>query len=197
MAPSLQGLLESTGEEYGTEFSNLTLLASLASARSGDCTEVFEARRALLAGMGIVLLQQVTGQPSVLYYQETIFRGAGFGDLAAYASVIVGGSKLLATLFTVARVDQYGRRPLLFVGISMMFMSLVVLAISFHQQGSPGQGSPVFAKAASGDDVFDPWPIAIVSALIVYVCGYQVERHSHPLPIPAPASTPTPAVPVA
>ena len=140
------------------------ILATLGTAAAG-CTEVLSARRALLAGLGLVLLQQVTGQPSVLYYQEAIFRGAGFGELSAYASVIVGGSKLLATLFTVARVDQYGRRPLLFVGIGMMLASLAVLSVAFHEQGGGvgGVSSPG-----------DPWAIAIVVALIVYVCGYQV-----------------------
>jgi hypothetical protein len=64
-----------------------------------NCTEVLSARRALIAGLGLVALQQVTGQPSVLYYQESIFRDAGFGNFAANASVIVGGAKLLATMF--------------------------------------------------------------------------------------------------
>jgi hypothetical protein len=42
----------------------------------GGCAELLQARRALIAGLGLVLLQQVTGQPSVLYYQESIFRDA-------------------------------------------------------------------------------------------------------------------------
>ena len=67
-----------------------------ASTGNGDgggddamCAELYQARRALVAGLGLVFLQQVTGQPSILYYQEAIFRDAGFGDLAPYASVIV------------------------------------------------------------------------------------------------------------
>ena len=35
----------------------------------GGWSELMQARRALVAGLGLVLLQQVTGQPSVLYYQ--------------------------------------------------------------------------------------------------------------------------------
>ena len=45
-------------------------------AAVGGCAEVLSARRALVAGLGLVLLQQVTGQPSVLYYQEAIFTDA-------------------------------------------------------------------------------------------------------------------------
>ena len=35
----------------------------------GGCREILRARRALVAGLGLVVLQQLTGQPSVLYYQ--------------------------------------------------------------------------------------------------------------------------------
>ena len=37
--------------------------------------DLVSARRTLLIGLGLVFLQQVTGQPSVLYYQTTIFQG--------------------------------------------------------------------------------------------------------------------------
>ena len=140
-----------------------------ASAESeAGCGEVLQARRALLAGLGLVLLQQVTGQPSVLYYQEAIFRDAGFGDLAAYASVIVGGAKLLATLFTVLRVDSYGRRPLLFAGITLMLVSLIALAIAFYTRPLNGPEP----EAAGGEVGIAN--VIIVCSLMVYVCGYQI-----------------------
>ena len=60
-----------------------------------------------------------------------------------------------------AQVDRFGRRPLLFVGITMMLLSLVTLSLTFRQ---PAPGS----EAPSG-----PWSLLIVVALIVYVCGYQ------------------------
>ena len=43
-------------------------------------SELFQgkSRRALVIGMGVVLLQQLTGQPSVLYYATTVFKYAGF-----------------------------------------------------------------------------------------------------------------------
>ena len=88
----------------------------------------------------------MTGQPSVLYYQDSIFRDAGFGSFAAYASVIVGAAKLVATLFTVCVVDRYGRRPLLFAGISLMLVALLVL-ISRHAADRPSFESPAEAQA--------------------------------------------------
>lgn len=110
------------------------ILATLVSevGVQGGCGEVFSARRALIAGLGLISLQQLTGQPSVLYYQETIFKDAGFGELASAASVIVGAAKLAATLCTVSIVDRCGRRPLLFVGISMMLIALILLTTGFQ-----------------------------------------------------------------
>ncbi|CAN0439486.1 unnamed protein product [Discosporangium mesarthrocarpum] len=49
---------------------------------------------------------QITGQPSVLYYADTIFLDVGLGGLA---SVLTGLFKLLATLGAVMTVDNYGR----------------------------------------------------------------------------------------
>lgn len=43
---------------------------------------------ALLAGVGLVFLQQVTGQPSVLYYADSIFEDIGL-DTAASIGVSV------------------------------------------------------------------------------------------------------------
>jgi predicted flap endonuclease-1-like 5' DNA nuclease len=50
---------------------------------------------ATLAGLGVITLQQVTGQPSVLYYATTIFEEAG-----VYAAGTIGVAvfKLLCTL---------------------------------------------------------------------------------------------------
>jgi len=135
---------------------------------AGSWAELFSSRRSLVAGLGLISLQQLTGQPSVLYYQESIFRDAGFGDFASKASVIVGAAKLIATMVTVSVVDRYGRRPLLFVGISMMLVALLLLTVGF-QLASPDD-------TASGDGVSlaDGWPPVVVSALVLYVCGYQI-----------------------
>merc|ERR1711988_1471661 len=89
--------------------------------------DTFRYPRPLLIGCGIVFLQQVTGQPSVLYFATNIFKSAGFGSGAAMSSTGLGAVKLLATLFTVWRVDQYGRRFLLFLGIGMMATALGLL----------------------------------------------------------------------
>mmetsp|Transcript_11912 Transcript_11912/g.35557 ORF Transcript_11912/g.35557 Transcript_11912/m.35557 type:complete len:495 (-) Transcript_11912:28-1512(-) len=115
-------------------------------------------RRALTAGIGVVLLQQFTGQPSVLYYAGAIFDAAGVG---AVASVAVGVFKLVATLGAVATVDKHGRRKLLFVGISLMVVALLGLAVAFH--GFEGEGSG-----------FTPRKVGIIGLIFLYIAAYQI-----------------------
>ena len=45
----------------------------------------------LLVGMSLMLFQQITGQPSVLYYAGSIFQEAGFTTAQEATGACVGG----------------------------------------------------------------------------------------------------------
>merc|ERR1711998_282336 len=125
-------------------------------------------RRALVAGIGDVLLQQLTGQPSVLYYANTIFNDVG---IAAAATVGTGAFKFVATLTTTVLVDRYGRRPLLFIGIAMMFVALLVLTWAFYGYETGDD------DAAAADDSGGALTVKqglIIAAMFLYIGGYQV-----------------------
>merc|ERR1719414_2280081 len=95
--------------------------ASASSTEEASTLECFSYPRPIVVGWGIVCLQQITGQPTLLYFASTIFRNAGLGaSSAALSSVGVAAVKVAATGFAVTRVDDYGRRTLLYVGIVMM-----------------------------------------------------------------------------
>ncbi|KAK4256164.1 hypothetical protein QN277_009066 [Acacia crassicarpa] len=85
--------------------------------------------KALTIGVGLVLFQQITGQPSVLYYAATILKSAGFSAAsdATRVSILLGALKLIMTGVAVVIVDRVGRRPLLFVGVTGMIVSLFLL----------------------------------------------------------------------
>ena len=83
---------------------------------------------AMLAGVGLVVFQQITGQPSVLYYADTIFKDIG---IDAVASIGISLFKLFATLVATFNVDKYGRKLLLYIGCSLMLVALVVLGVAF------------------------------------------------------------------
>ncbi|XP_075384776.1 solute carrier family 2, facilitated glucose transporter member 10 isoform X1 [Tenrec ecaudatus] len=77
-------------------------------------------------GLGLVLLQQLTGQPNVLCYASTIFRSVGFrgGSSAVLASVGLGAVKVVATLTAMGLVDRAGRRALLLAGCALMALAV-------------------------------------------------------------------------
>jgi len=119
--------------------------------------------KALYIGLSLMLFQQITGQPSVLYYATEIFQKAGFGAGAESSgvAVILGVFKLLMTGVAVLTVDSLGRRPLLLGGVSGLTASLLVLA---SLQGALG-----FEPISSS---FAAW--SSVAALLLYVGCYQV-----------------------
>jgi len=118
--------------------------------------------------LGLMLAQQVTGQPSVLYFAASIFEGVGFAPGAGAAGVAagLGAFKLLATGVAVLAVDRAGRRPLLIGGVGGMTVALVALAAA---QAAAGAGPPPLPGAP-------PTPAAwgAVAALLAYVAAYQV-----------------------
>jgi sugar porter (SP) family MFS transporter len=90
-------------------------------------------RAALLVGVGLAVLQQVTGINTVIYYAPTIieFTGINGSSSAILASLGVGVVNILMTVVALRLIDQKGRRTLLMVGVSGMVISLTVLGAAF------------------------------------------------------------------
>ncbi|KAI9157355.1 hypothetical protein LWI28_021179 [Acer negundo] len=124
--------------------------ATLGEMFHGKC------RKALIIGAGLVLFQQITGQPSVLYYAASILQSAGFSAAsdATRVSILLGLLKLIMTGIAVLVVDRLGRRPLLLGGVSGIVISLFLLG-SYY----------IFLDNA---------PAAAVAALLLYVGCYQL-----------------------
>ncbi|XP_067856450.1 solute carrier family 2, facilitated glucose transporter member 10 [Heptranchias perlo] len=89
-------------------------------------------RARLLVALGLVISQQLTGQPNVLYYASTIFRSVGFQSNAAavLASVGLGIVKVIATVVAMVCTDKVGRRTLLIGGCVVMSISVTMIAFS-------------------------------------------------------------------
>lgn len=138
-------------------------LVSLKSAYSdeqseGSLLEVFQgpSLKAFIIAGGLVLFQQITGQPSVLYYAGSILQTAGFSAAsdATRVSVLIGLFKLLMTGVAVFKVDDLGRKPLLIGGVSGIVLSLFLLSAYYKFLGG--------------------LPFVAVAALLLYVGSYQV-----------------------
>ena len=116
-------------------------------------------RKALTVGVGLAILQQVTGVNTVIYYAPTILQFAGFQSAATsiLGSVGLGVINVVFTLVSIALVDRLGRRPLILTGLAAMILGLSALGLAF-QLSNLGQ--------ALG------W-MAIVS-LMLYVAGFAI-----------------------
>lgn len=95
-------------------------------------------RLALLIGVALAVLQQVTGINTVLYYGPEIFKKAGLGAMdALWQNVLVGVVNMAFTIIAIWVVDRLGRKPLLLLGSAGMGLSLVMLTLSIERWRGP------------------------------------------------------------
>jgi len=89
-------------------------------------------RTALLIGIVLAVLQQVTGINTVLYYAPRIFENARFAkDAALLSSIIVGLVNAVFTVVAILLIDKLGRKPLLLIGASGMCISFALAGAAF------------------------------------------------------------------
>ncbi len=100
-------------------------------------------RMPLIVGLGLAVLQQLTGINTVIYYAPTIFQFSGLHSAGASiaATAGVGTVNVIATAVAVVLIDRVGRRPLLLVGVAGMVVSLAVLGAGFAFSGTVQGGS--------------------------------------------------------
>ena len=106
-------------------------------------------RGSLFIAVGFTVLQQVTGINTIIYYGPQIFALAGISSNknAIFATLLVAIVNVLATIIALALVDRVGRKPLLYVGVGGMTISLFVLSYSFHDQAALGSSLGLIATA--------------------------------------------------
>jgi MFS transporter, SP family, sugar:H+ symporter len=113
--------------------------------------------------IGIVLsvFQQFVGINVIFYYSSTLWQAVGFTEEdALLQTVITSVTNIAVTLVAIALIDHIGRRRLLMIGSSGMFLSLGVMAWVFSQ-ASIVDGEPVLEGAAG--------PTALVAANLFVV----------------------------
>jgi sugar porter (SP) family MFS transporter len=91
-------------------------------------------RAALVVGIGLAILQQVTGINTVIYYAPLIIQSAGISSAsgAILATAGIGVVNVLMTIVSMWLIDRAGRRPLLLTGIAGMVVTLFALGYAFH-----------------------------------------------------------------
>lgn len=92
-------------------------------------------RPTIVIGVGLAIIQQVTGINTIIYYAPTIFKMAGFesATTAILATMGIGVSFVVFTLIALPLIDTLGRRFLLLLGLVGMALSLFALSWAFNQ----------------------------------------------------------------
>jgi sugar porter (SP) family MFS transporter len=103
-------------------------------------------RAALVVGIGLAILQQITGINTVIYYAPLIIQSAGIPSAsgAILATAGIGVVNVLMTIVSMWLIDRAGRRPLLLTGIAGMIVTLFALGYAFH---SPMHGGSLATVA--------------------------------------------------
>ncbi len=105
-------------------------------------------RPALVVGVMLAVIQQVTGVNTVIYFAPTVLEQAGLGTGAALlAFIAVGVINVSLTLVAIRLLDRVGRRPLLLGGTAGMVVGLTALGALFLG-GIAGTTEAVLATVA-------------------------------------------------
>jgi sugar porter (SP) family MFS transporter len=116
-------------------------------AKPGSWSDLLQpaVKAALLVGVGLAILQQVTGINTVIYYAPTIIEFTGVNSSAGsiLAAVGVGVINVGMTVVAIWLLDRAGRRPLLMVGVAGMVVSLLALGGAFVGGGGSTVASVV------------------------------------------------------
>ena len=98
-------------------------------------------RRALVLGCGLMVVQQLTGINTVMYYAGAIYEMSGFPEVTAvWLSGFTALAQVAGIAISIFLVDRAGRRTLVLGSLFWVTVSLFGLAISFY-----------LARVSSGD----------------------------------------------
>jgi sugar porter (SP) family MFS transporter len=98
--------------------------------------------RAVLIGSAIAILGQFMGVNAVLYYGPSIFETSGLssGD-SLFNQSLIGLVNMGTTILALLIIDKVGRKKLVYIGVTGMILSLVMIGLYFLIGESMGMTS--------------------------------------------------------
>ncbi|XP_029167631.1 facilitated trehalose transporter Tret1-like [Nylanderia fulva] len=125
------------GESYdpSEELAEMQREAEQAASKKSsifDLVRTRAAKKALLASLGGMLFQQLSGINAVIFYTVTIFQASGSSMSPELASIVVAVVQVVMSGVAAVIVDRAGRKPLLIFSSSVMAVSLVALGLYFN-----------------------------------------------------------------
>ena len=128
----------------------------------GGYKELFSkiARPVLVIGLVLGILQQFVGINTVMYYGPYIFKNVGLSGASAeiLATFGMGLVNFFASIFVMLTVDRWGRKKLMLNGMSVAFISLMILGFLSHNTEQVSNLSKILS----------------VVLMVTYIAGYAV-----------------------
>ncbi|AOW10593.1 sugar porter family MFS transporter [Flavobacterium gilvum] len=90
-------------------------------------------RLALIIGLALPFISQLSGITTVMYYAPAIFEKAGFQSGSAMGgAVLIGFFNMIFTVIAIWRIDVWGRKPLLIWGFIGLSIALIFIGWLFY-----------------------------------------------------------------
>ncbi|KAL2854163.1 general substrate transporter [Aspergillus pseudodeflectus] len=123
--------------------------------------------RALLCACGLMVISQISGFNTLMYYSSTVFALVGFDNPTA-VGLVVAGTNFIMTFVNMMLVDRIGRRRLLLSTAWGMSTGLIAVAIAFRYIDVDVNATEVESGPVSGA------AIAVLVFIIWFVIFYGV-----------------------
>jgi SP family myo-inositol transporter-like MFS transporter 13 len=123
--------------------------------------------RALVVACGFMVISQMSGFNTLMYYSSTLFALVGFSNPTA-VGLVVAGTNLVMTFANGMLVDPWGRRKVVVTTAWGMSASLFAVAVAFHW-------IPVDSKSlAPMQDTVSPAAIVVLVFIILFIISYAI-----------------------
>ena len=151
-----------TREEVDNEINEIT--AALEERHEAGVSIILRGYffKVLLLGVILQMFQQLVGINVMIYYSETIFGYAGMTGLIAMMTVPT--VNMLFTFPAIRLVEKWGRKKLLYVGASMMLVTMLAAGFAFQSIGNVTDPSLIDGN----------YKMLLLAAVIVYIFGFAV-----------------------
>eukprot|EP00551_Chaetoceros_affinis_P012368 CAMPEP_0203674324 /NCGR_PEP_ID=MMETSP0090-20130426/15760_1 /ASSEMBLY_ACC=CAM_ASM_001088 /TAXON_ID=426623 /ORGANISM="Chaetoceros affinis, Strain CCMP159" /LENGTH=545 /DNA_ID=CAMNT_0050540177 /DNA_START=42 /DNA_END=1679 /DNA_ORIENTATION=- len=142
--PPMQNSSESSQPEYYStpEEGNSTLNVRQVDEQSEEETDANvmqkfrSSYRQVIIAIFLSVMQQFCGHPNILNFAPEIFAQVGVPSL--FSTLLLGVLKFVTTCIVIWKIEQFGRRSLLLLGLSIITVSLLLLTIAFAFEGEDG-----------------------------------------------------------
>lgn len=88
--------------------------------------------RGLVATLGLMVFQQLSGINAVIFYSVSIFKLAGSDLDPAVSSIIIAAVQVVMSLAAIGLVEKFGRKTLLMISSTVMGICLAALGYYFR-----------------------------------------------------------------